>query len=197
MMAANCISLYKGLSYGANATKQQQIFNVVGANANLYQLWAYGNNYNASFLRARLLAVTYSRETLKSWIENYLAENSFIIVGVNAYVTNASNLVHNNEYYSTSSSVNPDVDGSTLPQKYIVSQAIGTSSNGYGVGGHVIIITGLNKNNPAGTGMITYIDPISKGHSPSNRKYVSYTRLLDSIIANSSGGYRVLAISAL
>lgn len=206
MMAANCMAAYKNQSYGATAAKQKAIYDKTRVTldgqlklyASLYTLWLnYGQKDDVNIVRSRLPAATTSRATLAQSIEQYLSENSAVIVAVNACVSDgikpASELVHTDPYYSASSLINPDLDlPSNTGQKYITGEAVDSSVGSYKVGGHIIIVIGVIKRSD-GTEFAVYVDPISKTRT-SNRKYVSYKRLLDSIMKNSSNSARILGV---
>lgn len=200
MMVANCLALSKGLTYGVTKEKQAQIVNQVGAPTKLDNLRDYVTLFDSGFLTKTLTnnlpATVTGRASFKTVLESTLANNGFIIASVNAYVISASTLVHTDPYYSTDVTFNPDLDlPSNSGQKYITANALGSTSGGYGVGGHIIIIIAIKKN-PDGSGVVTYIDPISKSHSPSNRKYVNYARFLDAVNSSTTNNnyYQCLSI---
>ena len=70
--------------------------------------------------------------------------------------------------------MNPDLGTSPL---YITSKPEENSSN---IGGHVIVLIAINTD-ATGDGVVTYLDPLAKTRSGSNRRYVKYSLLLDSM----------------
>lgn len=70
--------------------------------------------------------------------------------------------------------MNPDLGTSPL---YITSKPEENSSN---IGGHVIVLIAINTD-ATGDGIVTYLDPFAKTRNGSNRRYVKYSLLLDSM----------------
>lgn len=70
--------------------------------------------------------------------------------------------------------MNPDLGTSPL---YITSKPEENSSN---IGGHVIVLITINTDT-TGDGRVTYLDPLAKTRNGSNRCYVKYSLLLDSV----------------
>ena len=131
-------------------------------------------------------------------MQNALANDKFVIVGVNMY--GSWSRVNNSNLYLNSSS-NPDLSPTAeTSSTYITTNKYGlyqkststTSCRGVnlvttsGVYGHIIVIIKITVNNIDGTGIVEYIDPMadSKPYGVSNRRYMSYTRLLESMKIN-------------
>lgn len=190
MMASYCIANYINQERICNVSgsKLARIIKKTGVSTYLTDLEIYANNYDGSFLEAIYnKREKKSRSSTKNFIQNALDENKFVIVAINANtqsydVVNSSNLYYN-------SSKNPDLNDSGSKS----SNYISIKEEGGSIHGHIIIITKVTIDNDIGTGIVEYIDPLSKTKSSSsyksNRRYVSYTRLLNSMSVNGGSAY--------
>ena len=201
MMAAACLAHYKdGYSTSYNATGTKLVGIASGANSYypynyeyLLCLYNYCNGNDYSFLNATKTGSSStsthesSRSATKTFIENALSNNRFVMVNVNVY--GSYDNVNATKYYSTSSSTNNDL---TTSPTYITSNDESTS----GVYGHIILIIGIETNS-TGDGIVTYIDPLAKTRSggASNRRYVRYSNLLNSVLyAGNNSNYDAISI---
>ena len=198
MMAAACLAHYKdgyATSYNTTGSKLVGIINAISGKTYqyLYVMANYANNRDASFLVAAKSGdkpgdetIQYSRSKIKTFMENALANNKFVIVNVNAKIYNY-NTVNNSSLYLNNSS-NPDLGSSP--------SYISTNNEGSTVGGHVILIIGIETNH-TGDGVVTYIDPlaITRSNGLSNRRYVKYSTLLNSMKISGSDDDAYDAIS--
>jgi hypothetical protein len=148
------------------ANKYDQTF-VRGLNCNVYP----GNNSNP-------------RAAIKTFMQNALINNKFVIVGINMY-GNDIKVVNNVNLYSSTAGINLDLNYSGETTKGTNTNYISTADESSSVGGHIIVIVKITVNLDD-TGVVEYVDPLAKPHSPSNRRYVSYTRLLDAMAMNGS-----------
>lgn len=199
MMAANCIAKYINpyTGYSASGTKLAEIVSKTGVSTYLTDLVNYANNYDNSFLIGVYNGPQKTNRALsKQFIETALANNKFIITAVNARTYDYYTVNNSNYYYNNSS--NPDLNASGdvasgTNKNYITTN----TSNGTTIGGHIILIIRIVVNNNDGTGIVEYIDPlaITKPTGISNRRYVSYTRLLNSMVANGSPNYDAISIA--
>lgn len=205
MMSAYCIAKWinSNTSYTCSGSKLSNIVSVTGTPTTLTQLESYAINYDSSFIKKESL-YTSNRSTMNQFIKDQLTNNRFVIVAVNMY--GSSSRVNNSNLYLNSSS-NPDLEATSeststyITTKYGIYQktnncrgTILTTSSG--VYGHIIVLIRLVTNSD-GTGTVEYIDPIAstKPSGVSNRKYVSFTRLLNSMSINGcSNNYDALAI---
>jgi hypothetical protein len=133
---------------------------------------------------------------MKNFIKSSLANDRFVIAFVTGYVYSPST-VNEPYFYTNSSLVNADLiaTGNTklgTKKNYITT----LNENGSTVGGHIIVIVKFVQTASDGSGYIEYIDPLANAHSPSNRRFVSFTRLLDSMAWNgdSNTAYDALAL---
>ena len=196
MMASYCLAKYinNNTLYTCSNTKLNQIVAVTGVSTYLSDLQNYGNNQDNSFIACSSLSSS-DRTIVKTNMQNALATDKFVIAGVNMFGT--SSRVNNSNLY-LNSSVNPDLNPTSettatyiTTNKYGVYQktsscrgiSLGTTT---GVYGYIIVIVKITVNNIDGTGIVEYIDPIatSKPYGVSNRRYMSYTRLLESMKIN-------------
>lgn len=204
MMAASCLARYKGLSYGFGGAKVESLTqdhkNLVTASDGtqtsaykfLFTMADHANSQDGSFLRGyksgdspRDQTRQKSREKIKKFMESSLQQNRFVLVNVNCYLTSVS-VVNDSRLYQNSLS-NPDRTNSPY---YITVQ---DESKKLKLG-HVILIISI-ETNQTGDGVVAYIDPLAKSKSPSNRKYVKYSTLLNSMkISGSNDYYDAIAI---
>ncbi len=210
MMAAACIAKWTDPStaYTCSGSKLSNIVSVTGTPTILTGLESYAVNYDNSFI-AKASLYTSNRSSMNQFIKDQLTANKFVIVAVNMY--GSSSRVNNSNLYLNSSS-NPDLDPTSetsytyITTKYGVYQkATAANPNACrgmnltttsGVYGHIIVIVRL-VTNADGTGTVEYIDPIAntKPSGTSNKRYVSFTRLLNSMSVNGcSNNYDALAI---
>ena len=85
--------------------------------------------------------------------------------------------------FSSDPSINPDVSSGN-------SLYINTTG-----GGHVILIIGITVKQEWGNdGIVCYIDPLAIDHYPSNRRYVRYSKLLNSIESAEGNNYKFITV---
>lgn len=170
--------------------------NYVGAGSiTLPSLKWYGDSYDYSFIKTDK-EYTINRENIKNFIKNSLGANKFVIVSVNALCYNATDANNVNLYSNGSSNKDLNVTGNVVTgsnRNYIVS----LNENGSNVGGHIIVIVKFVQRAADGSGYIEYLDPIANTRTGglSNRRYVSFTRLLDSMAWNGVNDTQYDAIS--
>lgn len=195
MMAAACLAHYKDGSssqYNATGTKLAGIvsgFKSISASdwTSIRTARSYCNStsYDGGWLVGTYLTPTLDRATAKTRLETYLSSNKFVLVPVSAYTTDYATVNQDVLFQNTSS--NPDLSSTASSLNYIKTS---------GGNGHVILVIRIDKNdNSSEGGVVTYIDPLSTTRSPSNRKYVSYKRFLDSMLANNNQSYPMTAIA--
>ncbi len=188
MMAAYCLAKYKDPNtlYRCNATKLTNIVQQTGVSTNILKLYNYALNYDNSFLTPSKLSTT-NRETMKTFLKDALANDKFIITFITGYVYSPST-VNKKCFYTNTSSINSDMKptGNTkigTNPNYIT----GLNENGSTIGGHIIVLVRFVQTAADGSGYVEYIDPLANAYSPSNRRYVSFSRLLDSMMWNGDG----------
>lgn len=190
MMAAYCIAKWAdpNTAYTCSGNKLKNITTTLNSSsATLTQLKNYANSYDNSFLVA-----TYndneksSRSLTNQFIKDALTANKFVIVGVTAYAY-APSVVNNANLYGTNNNpdLNPDNDITTGSNRNYISNFDEGGSGSTKIGGHIIVLLRL-VTNPDGTGIVEYIDPLAqtKPAGVSNKRYVSFTRLLNSMKYN-------------
>lgn len=190
MIGANSIALFKGNgAYGPNATKLTEIANRMGTSlasgTSFSQIVGYLGSYDTNFIISSNMGGQLNRSSIKIFIENALTNDQFVMVPVNAYVMAPSKRNQLNLY--SNNSTNPDLqDGNSGSSYYITPEKGYYQIDGNSlVGGHWILIVKITVDNATGNGIVEYIDPLADNRSPnSNRKFMSYTRLLDSIKIN-------------
>lgn len=200
MMAAGCIAKFldPNTGYAVNGTKLSNIVSQTGVSVSLSKPLAYGKVYDNSFIKVadnfgyyptstNLVSpkIAEDRTNTKVFMQNALANNQFVIAAVNVYGTYA--IVNDSKFYSSVNSpdLNPTGTVTTGSNKnYMTDKPEST----YAVVGHIILIVKITVNLSTGEGVVEYIDPLALTRiSPlSNRRYVSYTRLLNSMSANGS-----------
>jgi hypothetical protein len=193
MMGANSIARFKGNNnYGANATKLTEIANRMGttlaSGTSFDQIKKYLNSYDTNFITASNMGGQLSRSSIKTFIENALENDRFVLVPVNAYVMAPSRRNQLNLY--SNNSTNPDLQATNSGASYYITSEKGHYQTGGNslVGGHWILIIKITIDNASGSGVVEYIDPLADNRSPSsNRKFMNYTRLLDSNKINGNG----------
>jgi len=196
MMVSFCIANYINQERICNVSgsKLARIIKKTGVSTNLKKLQKYGNGYDGTFLE-----VIYndeqssSRSATKKFIQNALNENRFVIVGINANTHNYNVVNSDNLYYKTSKNTDLNDSGSKSSNYISIKEEAGN------IHGHIIIITKIIIDNDIGTGIVEYIDPLSQTRESSsytsNRRYVSYSRLLNSMSVNgSSANYDAISI---
>lgn len=197
MMVSYCIANYINQEKICNVSgsKLARIIKKTGVSTYLTELETYADDYDGDFLDGEYnWDQRESRSATKKFIQNALDENKFIIVAINANTYNYNVVNSSNLYYN--SSKNPDLNDSGSKSNNYVS--IKEEKKG-SIAGHIIIITKVTIDNDIGTGIVEYIDPLSKTKSSSsyksNRRYVSYTRLLNSMSVNGdSPNYDALSV---
>lgn len=92
-------------------------------------------------------------------------------------------MVNDYRLFSSDPSINPDVSSGN-------SLYINTTG-----GGHVILIIGITVKQEWGNdGIVCYIDPLAIDHYPSNRRYVRYSKLLNSIESAEGNNYKFITV---
>lgn len=214
MMAAHCLAGYKDrpyqTGYPLTVTKEVEIYDAVKVINNykvikLPNLTSYGNSVanDGNWIKCEDQNTT-ERSLMKAFIQQALTNNKFVVVAVNAYDFDPW-YVDNQKLYNNDMSnydLTPSGEVRTPTNANYISTADETpdSSPNKLIGGHIIIIVRLTVNLD-GTGVVEYVDPLahsrvdSNGNSISNRKYVSYTRLLNSMAMNGLANTSYDAIS--
>lgn len=207
MMAAHALGDLYGYSFALTGTHVGTITSQLGVYykslSNLKNKIISGSIDGTNFLTCERLSTT-NRSEMKSFIENCLDRNFPVLVAVRADVsgTNAYNKLNNISTYtnllSPSQTYNPDMQYGTSSDQYILTPSGSTN-------GHIILLTEVSKWE-TGNGPVSYLDPLARSRGtgsdytyPSpyysygsyweNRRYVLYSRLLDSMLANSADGY--------
>jgi hypothetical protein len=193
-MSAYCLAKYKepNTLYQCNGTKLSSLYNIIASSGivTVNHLSSYANNYDNSFLIGNNCNVAPNnssdpRAAIKTFMQNSLTYNKFVIVGVNMYGT-VFNTVNNVNLYSSTNGINPDLNSSGEIINGTNRNYISTADENSSVGGHIIVIIKITVSSLDGTGVVEYIDPLAKTRPTglSNRRYVSYTRLLDAMKMN-------------
>lgn len=189
MMAANCLSKSRGVSYDFSGNFLKYMVNKYPSNYKyLFTMYQHANNVDNNLFYALKSGNDpsktneYSRESIKGFMQNSLYNNCFVLVSLNANVLNI-NIVNNQLLYQKNGS-NPDL---TSSPSYI--------SPNYN-SGHVVLIISIEID-ASGDGIVTYLDPLAKTKTnQSNRRYVKYSTLLNSMKSSSSdnNSYNAIAI---
>jgi hypothetical protein len=197
MMATYCLAKYK---YGNNCTytcdgeQLKTIVGKTGVSTDILDLYTYAKKTDNSFLVADKKSTT-DRELIKKFITSSLANDRFIITFITGYVYKPSTATKEC-FWSNDGSVNADMKMTgNIKTGAMPNYITGLNENGTTIGGHIIILTKFVQTHLDGSGYIEYIDPVASSHSPSNRRYVSFTRLLDSMMWNGSGDNMYDALS--
>ncbi|MDR0651294.1 MAG: hypothetical protein LBG59_08070 [Candidatus Peribacteria bacterium] len=203
MMAAACLAHYKdGNSTSYNATGSKLSGLVSGFKAyntptdterwkSVITARDYCDNTSSGdggWLDGTYLPFSSSqRSSAKSQLEAWLASDKFVLISLLAYVGEYAK--PNQNVLFVNNATNPDLSSTVSTSNYI------RVSSGTNIGGHVVLLIRIDKddNSPEG-GVVTYIDPLSTTRATSNRKYVSYKRFLDSMLAQ-NGAYLMTAIA--
>ncbi|GHV21562.1 hypothetical protein FACS1894176_06650 [Bacteroidia bacterium] len=203
MMAAACLAHYRdGSSTSYNATGAKLAGLVSGFKAyntssnsdrwkSIITARDYCNNTtngDGGWLQGAYLLFSSSQRTdAKNQLEAWLTNDKFVLVPLLAYIGTYDKPNQAILFQNTSS--NPDLLSATNTNNYI------RTSSGTNIGGHIVLVIRIDKDaNSNEGGVVTYIDPLSVTRSSSNRKYVSYKRFLDSILASNSS-YPMTAIA--
>lgn len=185
MMAAACLAHYKDGSssqYNANGSKLSGIISSFSGTSYRYlsSMSSYANNTDGSFITSSKKLSCSSRSSIKDFIETSLANDKFVMMNINANIYNYSTV--NNTLLYQNSSNNPDVSyGTSL---YVSENDESTN----GIGAHVILIIRIDKD-INGNGIVQYIDPLAITRSNSNRKYMLYSKLLNSNQVSGNNSY--------
>lgn len=193
MMAAACLAHYKDGSatqYNATGAKLSGVitgfktFTSGWKSIITARNYCNSTSYDGGWLKGTYLNFSNSqRSSAKAQLETWLANNKFIMVPLSVY-TSSYTIVNQNVLFQNTST-NPDLSSTTSSSNYVRTS---------GGSGHVVLVIRIDKDeNSSEGGIVTYIDPLSTTRSTSNRKYVSYKRFLDSMIAN-NGSYPMTAI---
>jgi hypothetical protein len=198
MMSVRCLAGYKDrpykVQYVMDAAKQSYIYTEIKKNngnnpIKTTDLTAFGNNvkYDGNWISCED-KYTSDRDVMKTFIQQALTNNKFVVVAINAYDFDPKypknpNL-YNNDPSNYDLSATGEVSTGSYNWNYIstLDESPENSTNKL-IGGHIIVIVRLRVNLD-GTGVVEYVDPLADNHNPSNRKYVSYTRLLNSMAIN-------------
>ena len=210
MMAAGCIAKSSGLNYDVNGTTLKKITDKTGVSVNLTKPLGYGRNndnflqvgdnfgYYPSLMNPASPKIASDRANTKFFMQGALGKDQFLIVGVNVYAN--YDIVNDSRFYDTTN--NPDLnDTGTVTTGSNKNYIKDRDESVYGVGGHIIVIIKITVNLSTFHGIVEYIDPLAKtrydvnGNPLSNRRFVSYTRLLDSMSSNgNSSNYDVMTV---
>lgn len=204
MMAAACIARFLDpyTAYAVNGTKLADITSHTGVSTTLSKPLGYGKVYDGGFIQVAdnfgyyptasnpvSPKVAEDRAGSKLFMQNALANDDFVIVAVNVYGTYS--IVNDSKFYDSFN--NPDLNPTGtvttgLNKNYMTDR----DESVYAVIGHIIVIVKITVSLTTGEGIVEYIDPLAKprfdtnGIPLSNRRYVSYTRLLNSMASNGS-----------
>lgn len=216
MMAAGCVAKYldPNTAYAVNGAKLSNLIGAMQTTIDLTKPLIYGRQNDASFLRVEdnfgyyasvsnpaSPKVSSDRTLTKNFMQQALANDKFIVAAVNVYGN--ITIVNDSKFYDPAN--NPDLNPTgTVTTGANKNYMTDRDESVYGVGGHIIVIVKITVNLSDGTGVVEYIDPLAKprfdvnGNPLSNRRYVSYTRLLNSMSSNgSSSNYDVISIGQL
>lgn len=191
MMAAACLAKYKGVNYDFGGAKVEAISNTyTGAENYLYlvAMARYANKIDSAFLRAtyadpqRASSAQSDRTKVKEFMQDALRKNKFVMVNITGKLVKYATVNDSRLYLN--SETNPDLTEKPL---YV--------STHEGDGKHVILIIAIETNH-TGDGVVTYIDPLALTRNASNRRYVKYSTLLNSmkIASESKKHYNAIAI---
>lgn len=175
MMVSACLAQYKGYLPEVFAVSGARLGRIISGEPEyryLSKMADYCSSKDRNFLSVETKFTEFDRAKIKTFLENSLSRNRFVIVNVNAH-TYSKRKVNASELFENSSK-NPDLGTSPL---YITSKPEENSSS---IGGHVIVLIAINTD-ATGDGVIIYLDPLAKTRSGSNRRYVKYSLLLDSM----------------
>jgi hypothetical protein len=104
-----------------------------------------------------------------------------------------ANTIKPNLYNNDPSNYDLNATGESSTGSYNWNYISTLDEDGSNIGGHIIIVR--LRVNLDGTGVVEYVDPLAPNHNPSNRKFVSYTRLLNSMAMNGLANTSYDAIS--
>ena len=208
MMAAHALGEVYGNDFQVSGRHLKTIQEQLGGNytslSNLHSKISRRSVDGASFLKSEKL-ITKNRQEMKVFLETALDQNMLILVAIRSDVGSYRKI---NEFTKD--------DNLTLPdQQYNKDVAFGgdyyfktTPSTS---GGHIILLTGINIWN-TGNGVVTYLDPLAQsrtalphefksrvyaltGSYVNNARYVLYSKLLNSMLANGAdGNYSAVAV---
>lgn len=191
MMAANCLSSYSGVGYDFSGNFLRYMVDTYTNSryTYLFTMYQHANTVDNNLFFAIKSGPhpnktnEPNRAVIKQFMQNALYNDCFVLVSLKASLKNF-NVVNNPLLYVKDAS-NPDL---TNYPSYI--------SPNHG-GGHVIVIIAIEVDN-SGDGIVTYIDPLAKtrANGRSNKRYVRYSTLLNSMKASSSdnASYNAIAI---
>ena len=208
MMAAHALGVVYGNDFQLSGRHLKVIKEQLGGNYkslnNLHSKISRGDVDGSSFLKSERLSTT-NREDMKSFLENALDRNMLILVAVRADVgdynkinifTKKDNLGLPDQQYNQDTAFGRDYYFETSPS---------TS------GGHIILLSEIEIWG-TGNGLVTYLDPLAQsrifpatqiehqifalsGVYWNNRRYVLYSKLLNSMLANGADGtYNAVAV---
>jgi hypothetical protein len=195
MMAEGCLLRLKNgwNSYEVSSTKLHEIINnSEGHYSILTTMENYCNTNNRNILFADFYQPDDNlsnerRVKMKTFLLNSLSSNKFVMVNVN--IMNNANIVNDNCYYQKEG--NPDLYGGS---GYIRTENEGSKVDKVEVVGHVILLIGITTGENH-DGIVTYIDPLAHTRTVSNRRYVKFSTLLNSMrIAGTNGIYSALSV---
>lgn len=175
MMVSACLAQYKGYLPEVFAVSGARLGRIISGEPEyryLSKMADYCSSKDRNFLSVETKFKESDRGTIKNFLESSLSRNRFVIVNVNAHTYQIKTV--NDSRLFENSSRNPDLGYSPL---YITSKPEENNSN---IGGHVIVLIAINTD-ATGDGIVTYLDPLAKTRNGSNRRYVKYSLLLDSM----------------
>lgn len=183
MMVSACLAQYKGYLPEVFAVSGARLGRIISGEPEyryLSKMADYCSSKDRNFLSVETKFTEFDRAKIKTFLENSLSKNRFVIVNVNAH-TYLMKTVNDSRLFENTSR-NPDLGSSPL---YISAEPEEGSRS---VGGHVIVLIAINTD-ATGDGVVTYIDPLAKTRNGSNRRYVKYSLLLNSMLVSGSVQY--------
>ncbi|AKH32917.1 hypothetical protein XF24_00589 [candidate division SR1 bacterium Aalborg_AAW-1] len=197
MIASSALAKYyhnnDSYPYGPNSNKLAEITYHVGANPTINNLYNYAVNYDNSFLLANKL-ITLSKIEMINFVKNSLTMDRPVIVNNTVLVST----VNSESLYSNLSSTNGDLSPSGNMNMGIKPNYISTlNENNNTIKTNFIVIIKFVQTTADGNGVVHYIDPLASAHTPSDVKYVSMFRLLDSMKwSQTDNDYSALALAS-
>ena len=197
MIASSALAKYyhnnDSYPYGPNSNKLAEITYHVGNNPNINSLYNYGIQYDQSFLLANKLII-FSKIEMINFIKNSLTMDKIVIVNNTVFASNANS----ESLYSNLSSTNGDLSPSGNMNMGIKPNYITTlNENNNTIKTNFIVIIKFVQTISDSNGVVQYIDPLASAHTPSDVKYVSMFRLLDSMKwSQTDNDYSALALAS-
>lgn len=183
MMVLACLAQYKRYLPEVFAVSGARLGRIISGEPEyryLSKMADYCSSKDRNFLSVETKFTEFDRAKIKNFLESSLSRNRFVIVNVNAHTYQIKTV--NDSRLFENSSRNPDLGS---PPLYISAESEEGSRS---VGGHVIVLIAINTD-ATGDGVVTYIDPLANTRNGSNRRYVKYSLLLNSMLVSGSVQY--------